>query len=188
MDSAVEAALTENHSEFLRYLARRLGSGDIAEDVLQEFYLRATNKAYALQNTESVVAWLYRVLKSTMVDYLRKETTRRNREAEFARDQALVVDEVDEDLNFQICTCFYRLLPTLKAEYAEIVWRADLLGHTRREIATNLGISENNVMVRLHRARQALKRALLLSCETCPEHGFFDCACEGRPRHVAVSS
>src|SRR5262249_51962593 len=71
----------------------------------------------------------------------------------------------------------YTLLPTLKPEYVDILRRVELLGEPRQEVAAALGVSVNNVTVRLHRARQAIKRALLLSCTTCPEHGFLRCAC-----------
>ena len=77
-----------------------------------------------------------------------------------------------------ICTCLYALLPTLKPEYAEILRRVDLLGEPRQQVAAALGVTVNNVTVRLHRARQAIKRALLEWCTTCPEHGFLRCACD----------
>jgi len=36
-------------------------------------------------------------------------------------------------------------------------------------------------MVRLHRARAALREKLVRSCRTCAEHGCLDCSC-GRPK------
>jgi RNA polymerase sigma-70 factor (ECF subfamily) len=41
------------------------------------------------------------------------------------------------------------------------------------------GITPNNAAVRLHRAHEALKRQLLLSCGTCADHGCLDCRCGG---------
>lgn len=77
-----------------------------------------------------------------------------------------------------VCTCLHKILPTLKPDYAEIVWRADLLGEPRDRIAETLGITANNVTVHLHRECQALRKRLEETCLTCPEHGFFDCRCE----------
>jgi RNA polymerase sigma-70 factor (ECF subfamily) len=84
----------------------------------------------------------------------------------------------DPDLDSAICNCLYRLLPTLKPEYADIIRRADILGETRDGLAEALGISQNNLTVRLHRGRQALRKRLEEMCRTCPIHGFLDCACE----------
>lgn len=178
VDRAVETALTENHRAFLRFLARRLGSEHGAEDVLQEFYLKALSNAESIRKTESVVAWLYRILSSTLADHYRTRYRRARHEAAYAREQAVQTESPDADLHTLVCQCLYKLLPTLRAEYAEVLWRIDLIGEPRRKTARILGLTMNNLTVRLHRARQALKRALLLSCETCPEHGFFDCACD----------
>jgi RNA polymerase sigma factor (sigma-70 family) len=182
-DAAVEATLTANHQDFLRFLTQRLGDADAAQDVLQQFYLRALSRASDLRRRESIVSWLYRLLNSTLVDYTRRDTTRRRQEAAAAREQAL--HRAEPELETTVCLCLYKLLPTLKPEYAEVLWRVDLLETPRQEVAHALGLTVNNITVRLHRARQAMKRALLLSCETCPEHGFLRCACDLPNRRAA---
>ena len=53
-------------------------------------------------------------------------------------------DGIDE-LDAIVCMCLYKLLPTLKSEYADILWRADLIGEERGSIAATLNISESNV-------------------------------------------
>jgi hypothetical protein len=44
-------------------------------------------------------------------------------------------------------------------------------------VACQLGLTPNNLAVRLHQARQALRKRLEQTCETCPTHGFRNCAC-----------
>ena len=80
-----------------------------------------------------------------------------------------------------MCNCLYRLLPTLKAEYADVIWRADILGEPRDRLAASLGTSLNNVTVRLHRGRKALRMRLEEMCRTCSTHGFLDCRCDEMP-------
>jgi hypothetical protein len=70
------------------------------------------------------------------------------------------------------------VLPALKPEYAEVLRRVDLAEEARETAAAALGITIGNLTVRLHRARQALRRVLELTCETCPIHGYLDCGCE----------
>jgi hypothetical protein len=62
------------------------------------------------------------------------------------------------------------LLPNLKAEYAEVLRRVDLEETPLPRVATDLAITTNNATVRLHRARQALRRQLERSCGTCATH------------------
>lgn len=180
MQPDVEAALVANHRDFLRFLVRRVGNADTAEDVLQQFYLRAVSRGSELRQSESVVAWLYRVLRTTLVDHYRREATRRRQEADYAQMEILSNEGKDAELEGAICTCYETLLPTLKEEYADILQRVDLRGTPPRDVACDLGLAPNNVRVRLHRARQAMKHSLLLSCRTCAEHGCLDCDC-GQP-------
>ena len=84
----------------------------------------------------------------------------------------------DEELDEAICNCLYKLLPTLRPEYAEVLWRVDLQEQPRDAVAEDLGISLNNLTVRLHRGRQALKTRLEQMCLACPVHGFLDCDCD----------
>jgi RNA polymerase sigma factor (sigma-70 family) len=180
MDPAVEAALTQNNRAFLQFLLRRLGDPDDAKDVFQNFCLRVVNASDTVRQTDSMVAWLYSVLRSTLTDHYRSEGARRRREAHYAREQIVLSDDpvaIDKELEEAICGCFYGLLPALRSEYAEILRRIDLVGEPRKKVASDLGVSVANVRVRLHRARQALRKSLGGSCGSCCRHGFRECNC-----------
>lgn len=176
-DSAVQRALVEAQQQILQFLQHRLGDHDAADEVLQRFSLRALEKASQLHDVRMVRGWLGRILATTIVDHQRETAKRRRRE--IVIDQTEVENHpVDEELDAAICNCLYRILPTLKAEYADIIWRADILGEPRDRLAASLGTSLNNVTVRLHRGRQAMRKRLEEMCRTCPVHGFLDCHCE----------
>jgi hypothetical protein len=83
----------------------------------------------------------------------------------------------DSELMREICACMGRLIPTLKSEYADLVQRVDLGGEEPAAVAETAGITYNNLMVRLHRARQALRKSLEKSCGACTKHGCLDCTC-----------
>ncbi len=180
MAPVVEAALTDNHRAFLQFLTRRLGDRSAAEDVLQSFYLRVVRKGAEIRGSESVVAWLYSVLRSVLVDHYRSEAARQRRDAGYAQEQALHGNDRDDlELEESICNCFRGLLPALRPDYSEVLRRVDLSGDPRDKVAADLGITPTNVRVRLHRARQALRNALGKNCGTCCVHSFRDCNCEG---------
>lgn len=179
LDAAVRRALVEAREELLHFLMARFRNRDEAEDVLQAFAIRALQNAAQLRDVVTVRGWLGKVLASTIVDHLRKEARRRGKEV--GTDPETLPElatEPDPELDAAVCNCLYRLLPTLKSEYAEIVWRADILGEPRDRLAASLGTSLSNVNVRLHRGRQALRKRLEEMCITCPIHGFLDCHCE----------
>ena len=182
-DAAVRRALVESRRQILNFLQRRLGSSEAAEDVLQAFMLRAIERSTQLRDVRSVRGWLSRILATTIVDHQRRSTRRRQREAVMHPNDIEALEiEADEELDEAVCNCLYKLLPTLKPDYAEVIWRVDLLGEPRDRVAASLGVTLNNVTVRLHRGRQALKKRLEEMCLTCPIHGFLDCRCEEAER------
>lgn len=165
--------LVAAHREFLKFLEARLPSRVIAEEVLQSAYARTLERGGAIRDTESAVAWFYRLLRNALTDYYRQ----RGSEARALERHGAEPQVQEEELQSAVCACMKTLLPNLKSEYAEVLQRADLEEQPISQVAASLDISPNNASVRLHRARQALKRELERSCGTCAAHGCLDCSC-----------
>jgi RNA polymerase sigma factor (sigma-70 family) len=177
VDEAVRRALVEGRGHLLRLLRGRLGSPDEAEEVFQRFVVRALQAAGGIRDAGNVRAWLDRVLASTLADYWRA-TARQRRLASALEASGGLGETIDAEIDGAVCQCLHDLLPTLRSDYAEALRRVDLRGETRAAVAADLGIGAGNLAVRLHRARQALKRRLEEMCRTCTTHGFLDCGCE----------
>jgi RNA polymerase sigma factor (sigma-70 family) len=170
--------LVENHRVFLRFLERRVGSRDTAEDLLQEAFGRAVAHVHTVRDDESVVAWFYRLLRNAVIDRHRRNAAASSAMERFASElpEAVPPPEVVD----QICACVSRLASTLKPEYADALKEIDVNGVSVKDYASTHGLTANNAGVRVFRARQALRAQVIASCGTCAEHGCLDCAC-GRP-------
>jgi RNA polymerase sigma factor (sigma-70 family) len=175
----VVAVLVENHRRFLAFLERRVGSRDVAEDILQDAFVRGLARAGQLRDQESVVAWFYRSLRNALVDHWRRTHTER-RIFDDAEAGAEAEPAVDPELMTTVCECATALLDTLKPEYAEALRRVELDGVSVKDFAHETGVTPNNASVRLFRAREALRRQVERSCGACAEHGCLDCGC-GEP-------
>jgi len=171
----VVARLVDNHREFLAFLQARVSSRATAEEILQSAFVKALEKGGAIRDSESAVAWFYRLLRNALIDHYR-HTASAGRALEREAAEALLPPE--EDLRNAVCACMGTLLPNLKPEYAEVLRRVDLEQAPLASVADALSITTNNATVRLHRARQALKRQLERSCGTCATHGCLDCSCD----------
>ena len=184
-DAAMRHALIEGHKDLLAFLRRRLGSQAEAEEVLQRFSVRALERASDLRDVHTVRGWLGRILATTIVDHQRRAIRRRRRELAMEQQDLELASHAiarDPEVDRVVCDCLYKLLPTLKSDYADVIWRADILGEPRDRMAASLGTTLNNIAVRLHRGRQALRKRLEEMCLTCPVHGFLDCRCEEAER------
>jgi RNA polymerase sigma factor (sigma-70 family) len=178
----VRRALVECHARLREILGRRLGNTEEAEEVLQAFTVRALERAGDLREMDSARAWLGRVLATAVADHFRRMGRSRAREKPTDPEiLANLTPTVDAELDESACACLYRLLPTLRPMYADVLWRADLLDEPREQIALALGTSVSNVTLRLHRARRELRQRLLETCWSCPIHGFHNCQCLDRP-------
>ena len=179
----VVGALVENHRRFLSFLERRVRTRAEAEDILQAAFIRGIQKSGSIRDTESAVAWFYRLLRNALVDHYRRSGTEaRLFPAEATEDGAAY----EAEIRGEICACIRSLLPALKPEYAEMIERVDLKEEPLAGVASALGITPNNAAVRLHRARSGLRKQLERSCGTCATHGCLDCRCGGpRARSAA---
>jgi RNA polymerase sigma factor (sigma-70 family) len=169
--------LVENHARFLAFLERRVESREVAEDILQEAFVRSLDRTGSLPSAESATAWFYRVLRNAMTDHFRRQDTK-GRALDRLAAEAEADEDSDKDLEAVVCECVLSLVDTLKPEYATALRRVDLDGMSVRSYAEDTGITAGNAAVRLHRAREALRKQLARSCGTCLEHGCFDCQCK----------
>jgi RNA polymerase sigma factor (sigma-70 family) len=174
---AAVQALVDNHRTFLRFLERRVGDRALAEDILQDAFTRGIERLQNLRDGESVVAWFYRTLRNAVVDHHRRKGAG-NRAMEAFANELGTAEQPSQEVRTTVCSCVRTLADTLKPEYAAALKRIDVDGISVRDYADETGIAANNAAVRVHRAREALRKRVAQSCGTCAEHGCFDCTCE----------
>jgi RNA polymerase sigma-70 factor (ECF subfamily) len=125
---------------------------------------------------EAVVPWFYRTLRNAAIDHYRRQQTATKAFAQFAKEIDTAETPADE-LNSEICACVNRLADTLKPDYAEALRVIDVGGTPVKVFAERKGLTPNNAGVRVFRAREALRKAVVESCGTCAEHGCMNCTC-----------
>lgn len=175
-DAAAVSVLVENHRAFLRYLERWVGDRAIAEDLLQEAFVRNLDRLASLPG-EALVPWFYRVLRNAAIDRHRRRDAEGRALAALAADLS-AVSVPSADMRQVICACVVRLAANLKPEYAEALQAIDVDEVPVKAFAEARGLTPSNAGVRLFRARQALRRQVTASCGTCAEHGCVDCSCQ----------
>ncbi|HEX9983557.1 MAG TPA: sigma-70 family RNA polymerase sigma factor [Thermoanaerobaculia bacterium] len=176
MKPAVTEQLVDNHRQFLAFLERRLADRALAEDILQDAFVKSLEKGEEIRDETSSVAWFYRTLRNAVIDYYRR-TGARNRALEGLAKEMEGAIEPPPELRAEICGCVVRLASTLKPEYEQALRRIDVDGAPVQEFAAEAGITANNASVRVFRAREALRKQVKTSCGTCAEHGCLDCSC-----------
>jgi RNA polymerase sigma factor (sigma-70 family) len=172
------ATLVANHREFLRFVERRVGSRELAEEILQSAYVKNLDKLDSVR--ETAIGWFYRVLRNAIVDARRRQAAADRGLERYVADPAAgeARDGArDDELHRVVCKCVGELARTLKPEYADALRRIEIDGVSVKDYADQAGISSSNAGVRVFRAREALRRQVARSCGTCADHGCLDCTC-----------
>lgn len=154
----VEALFREHHAALVRYLVRRLGDRDWAEEVAQETFLRALRTPPAT----SARSWLFAVATNLVRDQARQLATRRRHLEQLAVEarEAEAAQPTQEDRMIRAQEA--RLARTALDALAERDREALLLkeeGLGYGEIAEALGLSVGSVGTTLARARRRLAEA-----------------------------
>ena len=158
----VEAELVQRLPLYRRMAAQRLRSFVEAEEVAQSFALKALERADQLREPLAVRGWLRRIFETTLIDHCRRAGGRRARELPFDLQLHDRAEEVEppREASGEAAAVVVRLLPRLKLEYARVIEEVDLKERSRGEAAREFGVTTNNLTVRLHRARAALRTQL----------------------------
>ena len=151
----VERLFREYHGPLVRYLTRRLGDRDWAEEVAQETFVRALRQS-ELQNER---AWLFAVATNLVRDEARKDA-RRRRHLELLAAEAKddVVEQPNELERGEDRALARRAIETLTERDREaLLMKEEGLDYT--EIAQALELSLASVGTTLSRARRRLVEA-----------------------------
>jgi RNA polymerase sigma factor (sigma-70 family) len=173
----VEEPLLKNLQAFIAFARSRVGDPHLAEDLVQESLLKALEAERQPETEENTIAWFYRILRRSIIDLYRRQDARARAFEKFERS---LPDDPGADDERLLCECFKRLLPALPENYRELLLEVDLNGKPPAEVAAALGLTRNNLSVRLFRARKLLRDELSKVCRTCSRHGCLDCTCDAR--------
>jgi len=167
-----EELVRANIGWMLALAERLLRDRGLAEDVVQESFVKAYEGSAGFEGRSSLESWLHRITVNTALSKLRQlkrlaeqpidenlpEFDRFDCRIELPWSRLASVEEVMEsdDTRRRV----YETIGELPDSYRVVLWLRDIEEYDTSEVATLLGISKSNVKVRLHRARAALKKLL----------------------------
>lgn len=162
----VAMRLRQGRAGYLRYIRSRLRSREDAQDVLQDFALKAVQGAARLTDPAKVDAWLAVTLRNALFDRYRRNAGRARLQEAVRIEPAEVVGNDGEDLERPLA-CLGEAIGALRPDYGALLRKAELDETPLKAVAEGLGITANNAGVRVHRAREALRQVMQARCSAC---------------------
>jgi RNA polymerase sigma-70 factor (ECF subfamily) len=159
-----EAWFREHQSAVFRYVRFRVATREVAEDVTSEVFMKALRSLHRYDPGRAAPrTWLLRIARNAVTDHLRALRRRGSLHVSLDRVPDLVADVPSQEERVVRQERIQRLLngsQTLRKADQEILSLRYGSGLDNCEIAEHLGISNNAVAVRLHRALKRLKAAV----------------------------
>jgi RNA polymerase sigma-70 factor (ECF subfamily) len=155
-------ALYREYGRLVYAVAHRvLGRADLAEDAVQQTFVRAWQAADRIDVERDPAPWLATIAKRTAIDVYRHESRRESDAIEHvAVDDPAVVSLPPDMATLDAVWHVRRAIDELPPEEAVVVRMQHLDGMTHTDIAEKLGIAVGTVKSRSHRAHRHLAALL----------------------------
>jgi len=169
---AFEQLVVSESPRLFRVIVRILGDDDEAQSVLQETYLQAFQRLHTFRRESKLTTWLYAIginlaraslrksrrlssLEDHDVERMQPTFPRAMYSETFEMWDPQKLSELSERRQL-----VHKAIAKLPLDYRTVVILRDIEEHSTDEVAKILDISGGAVRVRLHRARQALRKLL----------------------------
>jgi len=152
-----------------RFIARRV-EPSVAEDLVQEVFLKVHERAGELRHTDRIAPWLFRVARNVVIDHLRR------RRVFTSLDEAddLAMPAPENNLNAEMAAWFRPMMDLLPEKYRVALELTEIEGLTQRQLAERCGISLSGAKSRVQRAKQLLEGIVRACCDfEVDVHGNF---------------
>ena len=129
----------------------------IAQDMVQETFIRVFVKSSQFEPYGSVSGWLFRITRNLCLNHIRanKNISRLGDEEVSEKAFSYMPEEYTGDMN-----TIQKIIDQLPAEQKEALVLRDIQGFSYLEISEITGISLANVKIRIFRGRETLRKML----------------------------
>jgi RNA polymerase sigma-70 factor (ECF subfamily) len=159
-EQALRAAVREHGAELYRFARRVLGDSGLAEEAVQETFLKAWRRAQRFDPARaSLRTWLFAILRNTTVDLARARSTRPALSAESNEDDA--ADPIDAIEGRMRSWQVEEALRQLSDDHRTAVVEVHLRARSYEEVGQDLGIPAGTVKSRVYYGLKALKSTLI---------------------------
>ncbi len=149
-----DAAIRLHRAQVFRYLRRRTGSDDLADDLTQDVFASVAAHLGQLEGERPLLAWLYRVARNRLVDEIRQ----RDRHPRLV---ALTAEAASEtEFGPLIGAAIRRAALRLSEGDREILGLRLFAGESFAAIANHLNVAEPAAKMRYVRALRRLRHEL----------------------------
>jgi RNA polymerase sigma-70 factor (ECF subfamily) len=161
-DVGLRAAYAAHGSELYRFVLRGLGDPGLAQDAVQETFLRAWQAAHRYDPAlASVRVWLFAIARNVMLDVHRRRSRPSWAHAMEQGGLEARLDPVDDPTEHVLTRAVVgTALRELSPEHREVIVETYLRGRSYDELAADSGVPAGTLRSRMFYALKALRTTM----------------------------
>ncbi len=163
--SAFEELVNRYKKPVFSIVYRMIGHYQEAEDITQDVFVNVYQKLYQFDSNKKFAPWIYRIATNASISALRKKKKIVTLDFDEAYGKAYedyyTAHSGDPQLMFEreeLKHFIYEAINELPESYRAVVILRYQMDLNNQEIAEVLGVSKENIEVKVHRARKALRK------------------------------
>lgn len=141
------------HQKLKTFVYRRVKDKSLADDLVQEVYLKVHSNFLQLKDKKKFSAWIFRITRHVVMDHFRKIATT-------VKPIDIDWENVEHEFNECVAHCLHVLLENLPEKYRIALKLTELENLSQYELAERLNISYSGARSRVQRARKLLKERI----------------------------
>lgn len=156
-DALTFERLYRRHVPRVHSLVRRMLSGDVADEIAQDVFVRAWQKLSLFRGESQFGTWLHRLAINVI---LAKRADLAKQRGRYSDDEAVFERLQSRSVQHETRVDFESALARLPDGAREVFVLHDIEGYKHEEIAELLGVTAGTSKSQLHRARMTLRDCL----------------------------
>jgi RNA polymerase sigma-70 factor (ECF subfamily) len=154
------------HANLHRFIQQRVGETAVADDILQDVFLRVLARIETLQDQRKLQSWLYQITRHAIIDYYRT-----HQGVQDLPDDLVAPAQDDEThARQELAQCLLPLIQRLPDVYRDALMQSEIDGLTQQQVAAQHGLSLSGAKSRIQRGRALLRTLLVRCCRLAFDH------------------
>ncbi|MCO4798777.1 MAG: sigma-70 family RNA polymerase sigma factor [Colwelliaceae bacterium] len=159
----IEQVWRDFHQQLLMFIVKKVDSVDVAEDILQEVFIKVNQQIEQLREQDKLASWLYMICRNAIIDYYRKN--RNNNTQIFEANMDVFIGELSKrHENESLHKCIATLINELDETYRQVIEDSEIFELKQAKIAERNHISLSATKSRIKRGKEKLKEKLKQCC------------------------
>ncbi len=157
---AMEAIYERFNRSIFNLVYRHTNNREIAEDLLQDIFIKIFTRLQDLRTEDTFVGWLYRIALNTCYSYLRSSKSTLQRTLSLSEMEGRINGQTYEPRDRMIKESLDDAIQSLSGKLKTIFLLHDVQGFKHREIALMLSCSVGTSKSQLFKARMKIRKYL----------------------------